>query len=267
MAERRHVMDMYRLDGRVALVTGGARNLGFDMAEALGEAGASLAITSRELDKAQIAAERLCKATGLTAKAYALDVTDEQGIVEVIAKVIRDFGTLDILINNAGNVQNSAPFERRALEDWNYTFAANSTGTFLCAKEAAKHMMARETGTIINIASISGMIGKERSVYKGTDMVGVTIDYSAAKGAVINMTRDMACYLGPHGIRVNSISTSGFERGQPESFLERYKAQHPLGRLGEDGKDIKGAVVYLASDAAAWVTGHNLVLDGGFSAW
>lgn len=267
MAKRPHVMDLYRLDGRVAMVTGGARNLGLDMAEALAEAGAQVAITSRDPDKARSVADAIAGATEKTVRAYRLDVTDEHQIVGVVAQVIKDFGALDILVNNAGNVQNSAPLEQRKLDDWNYTFATNSTGTFLCAREAAKHMIERKTGAIINIASISGMIGKERSVYEGTDMVGVTIDYSAAKGSVVNMTRDLACYLGKYGIRVNSISTSGFERGQPESFLTRYKRQHPLGRIGEDGKDIKGAVVYLASEAAAWVTGHNLVLDGGFSAW
>jgi len=262
-----NVMNLFRLEGRTALVTGGARNLGRDMAEALAEAGADVAITSRDLDKARQVADTIRESTGRTVRAYRLDVTDEEQIAAVVGRVIEDFGQLDILVNNAGNVQNSAPLENRSREDWDYTFAVNSTGTFLCAREAAKHMMARKSGVIINIASVSGMLGKDRSVYDGSDMVGVTLDYSAAKGAVVNMTRDLACYLGPSGIRVNSISTSGFERGQPEGFLERYKPQHPLRRLGEDGKDIKGAVVYLASEASAWVTGHNLVLDGGFSAW
>jgi NAD(P)-dependent dehydrogenase (short-subunit alcohol dehydrogenase family) len=260
-------MDLFKLDGRTALVTGGAKNLGRDMAEALADAGADVALTSRNLDAAKRTAQAIAGDTGRTVRAYRLDVGDEDQVIRVVDNVIVDFGKLDILINNAGNVQNSAPLEDRSLEDWNHTFAINSTGTFLCSREAAKHMMNRKAGVIINIASISGMMGKDRSVYEGADMIGVTIDYSAAKGSVINMTRDLACYLGPHGIRVNSISTSGFERGQPESFLKRYKAQHPLRRLGEDGKDIKGAVVYLASEAAAWVSGHNLVLDGGFSAW
>ncbi|MAE67570.1 MAG: gluconate 5-dehydrogenase [Phycisphaeraceae bacterium] len=262
-----HVMELFRLNGRTALVTGGARNLGRDMAEALAEAGADVAITSRHLDQAEATAEALASSTGRTVRPYQLEVTDEAQVVDVIGRVISDFGQLDVLVNNAGNIQHSAHLEQRTREDWDYTFAANTTSTFLCAREAARHMKPRGTGTIINIASISGMMGKDRSIYDGLDMVGVTIDYSAAKGAVINMTRDLACYLGPHGIRVNSISTSGFERNQPEPFLERYRPQHPLGRIGEDGKDIKGAVVYLASEAAAWVSGHNLVLDGGFSAW
>jgi len=262
-----NVFDLFRLEGKVALVTGGARNLGRDMAEALAEAGADVAITSRSLESANRTAQDIAEKTGRTIRGYRLDVTDEEQVKQVVEQVIRDFGQLDILVNNAGNVQNSAPLEERTLEDWEYTFAVNSTGTFLCTREAAKHMMRRKSGVIVNIASVSGMIGKDRRVYEGTDMVGVTIDYSAAKGAVINMTRDLACYLAPHGIRVNSISMAGFERGQPEQFLERYKKTIPMGRLGEDGKDMKGAVVYLASEASAFVTGHNLVIDGGCTAW
>ena len=262
-----NVMDMFRLDGEVAFITGGARNLGRDMAEALAEAGAHVALTSRNPDGARQAAAEIAKATGRKVKGYQLDVCREQQIVSAVQQVIEDFGKLDIVVNNAGNARNAAPLEKRALEDWEYTFAINSTGTFLCSREAAKHMMPRKTGKIINIGSVSGMLGKDRRVYEDADMVGVTIDYSATKAAVINMTRDLACYLAPHGIRVNCISMSGFERGQPEPFLEKYRPQHPMGRLGEDGKDMKGAVVYLASEASAWVTGQNLVLDGGFTAW
>ena len=262
-----NVMDLFRLDQRVALVTGGARNLGRDMAEALAEAGAEVAITSRNIQQARQTASGLAETTGRRVEAFQLEVTDESQVIDAIGSVIQQFGKLDILINNAGNVQHSAPFEKRDRQDWEHTFATNSTGTFLCAREVAKHMMQRKDGVIINIASVSGMVGKDRRVYEGQSMVGVTVDYSAAKAAVINMTRDLACYLGSYGIRVNSISTSGFQRGQPETFLERYRQQHPLGRIGEDGKDIKGAVVYLASEASAWVSGHNLVIDGGFTVW
>ena len=262
-----NVWDLFSLKDDVAFVTGGARNLGRDMAEALAEAGADMAVTSRNAAGAEKTAKELAAATGRAVRGYGLDVTDEDRVASVIAEVISDFGKLDILVNNAGNVANSAPLEARSREDWDHTFATNSTGTFLCVREAAKHMMARKRGVIINIASVAGMVGKDRRVYESSDMVGVTIDYSAAKGAVINMTRDLACYLAPYGIRVNAISMAGFERGQPPDFLRQYKETIPMGRLGEDGKDMKGAVVYLASDASAFVTGHNLVIDGGHTAW
>jgi NAD(P)-dependent dehydrogenase (short-subunit alcohol dehydrogenase family) len=267
MSKSNHVFDLFKLTGAAALVTGGARNLGKDMATALAEAGADVAITSRNAAEVERTARDIAEKTGRTVCGYELDVTDEADVVRVIGQVIGKFGKLDVLVNNAGNMRNSAPLEARARDDWDYTFAVNSTGSFLCAREAARHMMARRKGVIVNIASVAGMIGKDRRPYEGTDMLGITIDYSAAKGAVISMTRDLACYLAPHGIRVNSISTAGFERGQPARFLERYKQTIPLGRLGEDGKDIKGAVVYLASEASAFMTGHNLVIDGGCTAW
>jgi len=262
-----HVFDLFSLQDKVALVTGGARRLGRDMTEALAEAGADVAITSRNLANAEETARQIAEKTGRTLRPYELDVTDGSQVMRVVQSVINDFGHLDILVNNAGNVQNSAPLEERTREDWDHTFAVNSTGTFLCVREAVKHMIPRKKGVIINIASVAGMVGKDRRVYEGSDMIGVTIDYSAAKAAVINMTRDLACYLAPHGIRVNSISMAGFERDQPERFLKLYKKTIPMGRLGEDGKDMKGAVVYLAGEASAWVTGHNLVIDGGHTAW
>ena len=237
------------------------------MAEALAEAGADVAITSRSLERANETAATITEATGRTIRGYQLDLSEEEQIIRTIAQVIEDFGKLDILVNNAGNVRSSAPPEARSLADWNYTFALNSTGVFLCTREAIKHMMPRNSGVVINIASEAGMLGKDRRQYEGTNMLVLPVDYMAAKAAVINLTRDYACYLGPYGIRVNSISMAGFERGQPQPFIEKYTYMIPLGRMGEDGKDMKGAVVYLASEASAWVTGHNLVLDGGYSAW
>lgn len=267
------VSDLYDLNGKVGLVTGGARRLGRDEAEALAEAGADVAITSRNMEMADKTAAEIAQATGRTVRAYHMELTDEQEVIGVFEKVIADFGKLDILVNNAGNPINSAPPEARKLEDWDYTFAVNSTGVFLCTREAAKHMMARKSGVIINIASESGIIGKDRRQYEGLNMTGVPIDYSAAKGAVVNMTRDWACYLGPYGIRVNAISPAGFkdvgtaQETAPEEFWRRYTYGMPLGRAGEYGKDMKGPVVFLASEASSWITGHNLVMDGGYTAW
>ena len=260
--------ELFSLRRRVALVTGGARNLGKDEAEALAEAGADVAITSRNTAMANETATVIAGVTGRIVRAYHLDVTDETEVVEVIAKVIEDFGKLDILVNNAGNPRSTARPEERTLEEWNYTFAVNATGVFLCTREAAKHMIARKSGVIVNIASVAGMVGKDRGEYDGLEMTGCPVDYCAAKGAVINTTRDWACYLGPHGIRVNSISPGGIEdNAAPAEFWRRYAAKIPLGRAGLYGKDIKGPVVFLASEASSWVTGHNLALDGGFTAW
>ena len=146
------VSELFDLSGRAALVTGGARNLGRDEAEALAEAGADVAITSRDLALAGETAEAIASATGRTVGAYHLDVTDEAEVVAVIAKVIEDFGKLDILVNNAGIPRSTARPEERTRQEWDYTFAVNATGVFLCTREAAKHMMPRKSGKIINIA-------------------------------------------------------------------------------------------------------------------
>jgi NAD(P)-dependent dehydrogenase (short-subunit alcohol dehydrogenase family) len=265
-----HVWDL-KLDGKVALVTGGARNLGYDMALALAEGGATVALTSRSIGQAQRSAEGIASATGRRTMGLQLDVTLEAEVEAATDQVLSEFGRLDILVNNAGNVTSTpdtAPFEKRPLKLWQETIALNLTGVFLCSKHAvAKVMKSARSGNIINIGSTAGLAGKDRRHYEGTEMGGATLDYHAAKGGVINMTRDMAVYLAPYGIRVNCISPGGFFRNQPREFVERYSANVPMGRMGQDGKEIKGAVVFLASEASSYVTGHNLVVDGGLTAW
>ena len=265
------VKELLDLTGRVALITGGARNLGYDMALALAEAGANVAITSRNILHAEKAADKIAAATDKEVLPLQLDVRFENQVTTAIDKCLSDLKTLDILVNNAGNVistPETAPLEKRSIEDWQEIIDVNLTGVFLCSKHAvAKAMMPAKTGNIINIASITGMIGKDRRVYKGTDMGGSTIDYHAAKGAVISMTRDMACYLAPYNIRVNCISPGGFWRHQPEPFVKAYSETVPMQRMGIDGKEMKGAVVFFASEASSYCTGQNLAIDGGLTAW
>jgi len=265
------IWELFKLDGKVALVTGGARNLGYDMALALAEAGASVAVTSRTFANAQSSAEKITCATGQRAIPLQLDVTVESQVEAAAARVLSEFGHIDILVNNSGNVRSTpdtAPFEKRSLKLWQDAIDLNLTGVFLCSKHVvAKAMKPAESGNIINLGSTAGLIGKDRRQYEETEMGGATLDYHAAKGGVINMTRDMAVYLAPFGIRVNCISPGGFFRGQAEKFVERYAANVPMGRMGQDGKEIKGAVVFLASEASSYVTGHNLVVDGGLTAW
>ena len=266
-----NVLDMFRLDGKVGLVTGGARTLGLDMAEALAEAGANVAITSRTLANAQDSARKLARATKRDVLPLQLDVTEEAQVETAVARALDHFGRIDILINNAGNVTSTpetAPLEKRSLADWQQVIGINLTGVFLCSKHiVAKAMIPARSGVIINLGSVAGIIGKDRRVYEGTDMGGATIDYHAAKGGVVNMTRDMAVYLAPHNIRVNCISPGGFFRHQPEAFVKAYSRTIPMGRMGEDRKEMKGAALFLASEASSYVTGHNLVVDGGLSVW
>ena len=266
-----NVWDLFRLDGQVAVVTGGARNLGYDMAEALAEAGSDVCMTSRTPANAERSARKISDATGRKVLPLQLDVTDEAQVESVVQVVLDEFSKIDILVNNAGNVistPENAPLEKRPTELWHKVIAVNLTGVFLCSKHVVgEAMKPARSGNIINIASTAGVIGKDRRVYAGTDMGGVTIDYHAAKGGVVNMTRDMAVYLAPHNIRVNCISPAGFERGQPQAFIDAYSATIPMGRMGIDGKELKGAAVFLASEASSYVTGHNLVVDGGLTVW
>jgi NAD(P)-dependent dehydrogenase (short-subunit alcohol dehydrogenase family) len=265
------VKELFDLTGKRALVTGGARTLGFDMASALAEMGADVAVTSRKLEEAEKSAREIARLTGRNTLGLACDVRYEDQVEAMIEAVLKEFGKLDILVNNAGNVvstQANKPIEQRPIEEWEFTVDVNMKGVFLCTKHAvAKAMKPAKSGVIVNIASIAGFLGKDHRVYDGTTMGGVTIDYVAAKGGVISMTREMACWLARYNIRVNSISPGGFWRNHNETFTKQYSYLVPMGRMGQDGKEMKGAVVYLASEASSYVTGVNLVVDGGMSAW
>jgi NAD(P)-dependent dehydrogenase (short-subunit alcohol dehydrogenase family) len=266
-----NIMDLFNLSGKVAIVTGGAKTLGYDMALALAEAGADVAITSRKLEEAQKSAETIAKAAGRKTLAIQCDVRFEDQVEKMVDAVLAEFGRIDILINNAGNVVSTPqnkPMEQRPIEEWENTIDVNLKGVFLCTKHAvAKAMKPARQGVIINLASVAGMLGKDHRVYDGTTMGGVTIDYAAAKGGVINMSREMACWLAQYNIRVNCISPGGFWRNHSETFTRQYSYLVPMGRMGQDGKEIKGAALFLASEASSYVTGINLPVDGGMTAW
>ncbi len=265
------VMDLFNLSGKVAMVTGGAKNLGHDIALAFAEAGADVAITSRTREAARKSAANIAQATGRKTLGIECDVRFEDQVQAMVDAVLSEYAKIDILVNNAGNVVSTPqnkPLEQRPLEEWEFTVDVNMKGIFLCVKHVvAKAMKPARRGVIINMGSVAGMLGKDHRVYGGTTMGGVTIDYVAAKGGVISMTREMACWLAQYNIRVNCISPGGFWRNHSETFTRQYSHLVPMGRMGQDGKEIKGAAVFLASDASSYVTGVNLPVDGGMSAW
>jgi len=268
MADEFNVMQMFRLDGRVAMVTGGAQHLGLDFATALGEAGADLPITSRDLEKSTAKATELSDRLGVRVLPVQLDATDPEQVDAAFDKVMQEYGRLDILVNNCGGGAGKQDFEDRPREVWDKVRAINLDATYFCSQRAARIMKKQQSGSIVNIASMSGMIGRDRWVYEGSpEMTPNSVDYTAVKAGVIGFTKDLAAYVGKWNIRVNAISPGGFERGQPEEFIRRYNKQTILGRMGKDGRDLKGAVVLLASDAGDYITGHNLVVDGGFTVW
>jgi len=265
-----HIDELFDLTGRVAMVTGGCQNLGLDMAEALGEAGADLVITSRSEEKARRVGTDMADYLGVKLLPLSMDVTQEESVQAGFRQVNEEYGRLDILVCNAGGGRltgGEPSTDQRLVSDWDYVIALNLRGTFLCCRQACRIMKRQQRGGIINLASIAGMGGQNRWRYEGSDIAPNLTDYSAVKAGVIGFSQDLAAEMGKYGIRVNTISPGGFDRDWTEEFRKRYSFLTMLGRGGRDGVDLKGAVVYLASDAADYVTGHNLVVDGGFTAW
>lgn len=261
---------MYELKNKVALLTGATEWLGRDMAEALAENGASVIITSRKLEKAKEAAREISEKLGVSALGLALDVTDPKSVEAATEAAFSWQGHIDILVNNSGGGSGKSEgnlFER-SYEAIDGMIKTNLTGTIYMCKAVGRYMKKQKSGKIINIGSIAGLVGRDRRMYSTAGKTEQPVDYAAAKGGVIAFTRDLAAVMAPYHINVNCISPGGFDKGDlPEKFTELYSERTPLGKMGSFGKDIKGAVLFLGSAASDYVTGHNLVVDGGFSIW
>ena len=250
---------LFDLSGRVAIVTGGSIGLGRQMAEGLAEMGANLVLCARKKERCEQAAEEL-KQLGVKTLALACDVKNSENVRSVVQETVSHFGRIDILINNAGTAW-GAPIEDMKLEHWNKVMETNLTGTFLFSQAVGKHMVPQRRGKIINIASVAGM--------RGAPPEFQAIGYHASKGGVIAFTKDLACKWGIHNIQVNAIAPGWFPTHMSEVMIERnretFLKKIPLGRFGNE-HDLKGAAVFLASDASNFVTGHVLVVDGGQTA-
>ena len=255
-----NVKQLFDLTGRVAIITGGSIGLGRQMAEGLAEMGANLVLCARKKERCQQAAEDL-QQLGAKTMAMGCDVKSAASIQEMVDATLTQFGRIDILINNAG-ISWGAPVEQMSLQDWNKVLETNLTGTFLCCQAVGKTMIAQGHGKIINIASVAGLRGSPPEAVQA-------IGYHASKGGVIIFTKDLACQWAMHNINVNAIAPGWFPTHMSDWVIEHkkdYLLQHiPLRRFGTD-HDLKGAAVFLASDASNYVTGHVLVVDGGQSA-
>jgi NAD(P)-dependent dehydrogenase (short-subunit alcohol dehydrogenase family) len=250
---------LFDLSGRVAIVTGGSMGLGRQMAEGLAEMGANLVLCARKKERCEQAADEL-KQLGIKALGFECDVKNPVHVRSVVEETHSQFGRIDILINNAGTAW-GAPVEHMKLEHWNKVLETNLTGTFLFSQAAGKFMISQRHGKIINIASVAGM--------RGAPPEFQAIGYHASKGGVIAFTKDLACKWGIHNIQVNAIAPGWFPTHMSEVMIERnretFLKKIPLGRFGGD-QDLKGAAVFLSSDASDFVTGHVLVVDGGQTA-
>jgi len=251
---------LFDLTGRVALVTGGSRGLGLQIATALGEFGASLALVARKQADLDATVEQLNTA-GRTAAGFAADLGAPEGVSLLTERVVERFGRIDVLVNNAGATW-GAPAEDYPPDGWNKVIDLNVTGLFLLTQAVARRAFLRQgKGAVINVASVEGLQGHH------PDRPG-TIAYNTAKGAVINMTRALAAEWGPRNIRVNALAPGYFPSKMTRAILEQHGdeilRQTPLGKLGGD-TDLMGAALLLASDAGGHITGQTLVIDGGAS--
>ena len=257
----RTIQQLFDLTGKTALVTGGSRGLGLQMAHALGEAGAKIMLSSRKAADLEAATAEL-QAAGIDARWIAADCAQEAEIHRLASETMERMGDIDILVNNAGATW-CAPAEDHPLDAWDKVMNLNVRGYFILSQHVAKHsMIARQRGSIINVASIAGLGGNPPGMN--------TIAYNTSKAAVINFTRTLAGEWGKYGIRVNAICPGFFPSKMTAGLLktlgeENLKAHAPLGRLGDD-EDLKGLCALFASDAGKHITGQHLAVDGGVSA-
>lgn len=268
----RTVWDLLDLTGRVAVVTGGPGKLGSQMCDALAEAGANVVVAARTYEDCEEKADELSERHN-EAMAVSVDVTDEEAVEEMVEQVVERFGKIDVLVNNAYSASGyGVPFEELTREEWAETLEGVLTQTFFCSQKALPAIRESDAGTIINVGSHYGVVAPDHRVYGDSD-INNPPTYGSAKAGVIQFSRWLASYLASEGIRVNSISPGGFYSEEmsdvedyEEVFVPNYEYRTPLGRMGDD-TDMKGIVVYLSSDASKWMTGQNIVLDGGWTVW
>ena len=259
-----HIKKLFSLDGKVAIVTGGVGHLGSAMCEALAEAGAHVVIA--DIVDGTAKAEEISK-NNPEALAVQTDITDKASVQKMYDKTIEKFGRLDILVNCGGKTD-LCPLEEMSVELWEQCLKSYLTSVFLCTQAAYKIMRENSGGNIINIASMYGVVAPDQRIYGGSGHNNPG-HYGAAKGGVVQFTRYCATYMAKDNIRVNALSPgafSNFAPGEKTELLVKTGMKSPMERIGKPW-ELKGAVVYLASDASTYVTGHNLIVDGGWTTW
>ena len=256
------MIERFKLDNKVILLTGGAGLYGRGLSKDIAAAGARLVIASRNAASCEKVAASL-RDEGLDASAEQLDQGCETSIVALRDRLLEKFGRIDGLVNNS--VSRPMRSADGSVEQWEESMKINATGLFLMHRHFGGIMKEQGSGSIVNIGSMQGMIGPALSLYEGLDMPPPPPDYFFHKGGMINLTRYYAAMFGPASVRVNCLSPGGFFNNQAEEFVRRYSAQTFLGRLGNE-TDLGGSVVFLLSDASLYITGANLPVDGGYTA-
>lgn len=269
-------MSKFSLSDKTAIVTGGAGTLGYHFCKGLANAGANIAIVDIHLDKAKELSIEIEQSYAVKAKAFYCDLTSEESVIAMVESVKSEFGSIDILHNNAAGKSNDlnaffAPFEEYELNQWKRIMETDLDSMFLVAKHVGRVMKEQGTGgSVIQTSSIYGIMGPDNRIYEGSYYLDREINtpaiYSASKAGVIGLTRYLATYWANDRIRVNAITPGGVESGQNEVFKQKYSNRIPLGRMAKPDEMV-GALIYLASEASSYVTGQNIVVDGGLSAW
>jgi NAD(P)-dependent dehydrogenase (short-subunit alcohol dehydrogenase family) len=266
-------MELFSLKNKIAIVTGALGLIGKKHCEALAQAGASVVVA----DMNETACEAFAKTLGDQHLGLKIDVTSEQSLKEARDKIVAKYGGIDVLVNNAAindmfenpnMARELSAFENYPLDAFKKSLDVNVTGVFLAAQVFGTVMAGQGSGSIINIASTYGIVGPDQSIYRnecGEQTFYKSPVYPVTKGAVVNFTRFLAAYWGNRGVRVNTLSPGGVENSQNEFFIQNYSAKTLLGRMAQPG-DYQGALIFLASDASAYMTGANLIVDGGWTA-
>jgi NAD(P)-dependent dehydrogenase (short-subunit alcohol dehydrogenase family) len=266
----------FSLSSKNVVITGAVGILGKSFCRALAEADANLALIDINQDSVNELSQQIANNYKVKCKGYACDISVESSVIDTVNKIVADFGQVHVLHNNAATKSKNLddffkPFEDFSFEAWREIMAVNVDGMFLMAKHIGKHMVDNKIkGSIIQTASIYGVVAPDQRIYEGSSYLGRQISspavYSASKAAVIGLSNYLSAYWGHLGIRVNTLTPGGIESGQNDVFKNKYSARVPLNRMGH-AEELTGALIYLASDASSYVTGQNIIVDGGLSVW
>lgn len=279
--DRENPLDLFKLDGRVALVTGAAGLLGSEFCRCLAQAGAAVVVADLNADAAAELAQSI-RQSGGQATAVQVDVTNPVSVRHMVAETIDGFSRLDVLVNcavldpkfdpqhleAAHPSTGSGAFENYPLESWDQALSVNLTGVFLCCQAAVQPMLAQGKGAIINISSIYGLVGPDQRLYQrpGQPRQYKPVYYSVTKAGILGLTNYLATYYSGKNIRVNCLTPGGVFNNHDQEFLQAYAVRTVLGRMAQKD-EMNGALLFLASDASSYMTGANLVVDGGWTAW